>query len=79
MIDYIKGLWARLQIRWHVLSLALLAAAPEILNYLGVIDLKPILSQFLPDNSVDLVVGIMPFVLMFVKSVVAVEPPSEDE
>ncbi len=79
MTDYLKGLWARLLIRWHVLSLALLAAAPEILNYLGVIDLKPILSQFLPDNSVDLVVGIMPFVLMFVKSVVAVEPPSEDE
>jgi hypothetical protein len=79
MLDYLEDLWDRLQIRWHVLSLALLAAAPEILNYLGVIDLKPILSAILPESYVSLIVGILPFVLMFVKSAVAVEPKTEDE
>jgi hypothetical protein len=74
MFDKLKALWGRLRVRWHVLAVALLAAAPEILNYLGVIDLKPILSQFLPDNWVSLIVGILPFVLVFLKSVISVEP-----
>ena len=78
MLDYLTDLWTRLQVRWHVLLVALVAAAPEILNYLGVIDLKPILSQFLPDNIVALVVGAMPFVLMFVKSAVTVEPKADE-
>jgi hypothetical protein len=79
MLDYLEDLWERVQIRWHVLAVALVAAAPEILQYLGVIDLKPILSQFLPDNYVTLIVGIMPFVLVFLKSAFAVEPKTEDE
>jgi hypothetical protein len=80
MLDYLEDLWARLQVRWHVLLVALAAAAPEILQYLGVIDLQPILSQFLPDNYVKLIVGIMPFALMFLKSAFSVEPKeAEDE
>ena len=74
MLDKLKALWERLRVRWHVLAVALLAAAPEILNYLGVIDLKPILAQFLPENWVSLIVGILPFVLVFLKSVISVEP-----
>ena len=74
MIEKIKALWARLQVRWHVLMVALAAAAPDILDQLGIIDLKPILAQFLPENWVSLIVGILPFVLVFLKSVISVEP-----
>jgi len=77
MFDKLKALWKRLRVRWHVLAVALLAAAPEILNYLGIIDLKPILSQFLPENWVSLIVGIMPFVLVFLKSAISVEPVAD--
>jgi hypothetical protein len=77
MFDKLKALWERVRIRWHVLAVALLAAAPEILNYLGVINLKPILSQFLPENWVGLIVGILPFVLAFLKSAIAVEPVAD--
>lgn len=69
----LKALWQRLTVRWHVIALALLAAAPEILNYLGVVDLKPLLSQILPENYVGLVVGVLPFILMFLKSAVQME------
>jgi hypothetical protein len=46
MLDKIKSLWARLQVRWHVIVLALIAALPGILDWLAVIDLKPILEHF---------------------------------
>lgn len=77
MLDKLKSLWARLRVRWHVLVLAFAAAAPEILNYLGLIDLRPILSQFLPEAWVSIVVGILPFALVFVKSAFSVEPKDE--
>lgn len=79
MLDYLKDLWARLQVRWHVLAVALLAAAPEILQYLGVIDLRPILSQFLDKSYVDLIIGIMPFALVFLKGAIGVEPKEAEE
>lgn len=69
MTDFIK----RVRVRWHVVAIAALAALPEILNWLGVIDLRPILSVFLPSNYVDLIVGVLPFALMFVRSIVSVE------
>lgn len=79
MLDKLKSLWARLRVRWYVLLAALAAAAPDILNYLGFIDLRPILSQFLPDNYVSLIVGILPFALVFLKSAISVEPKTEDD
>lgn len=75
MLDKLKAFWGRVQIRWHVVSLAILAALPELLNWLGVIDLKPILAHLgLSDNVVSLIVAIMPFMLTFVKSAIAVDP-----
>lgn len=78
MIDKLKALWERVQVRWHVIVIALVAAAPEILNYLGLIDLKPILSQFLPENWTNLIVGILPFVLVFLRSAVSVAPAQDE-
>lgn len=79
MLDKLKSLWARVRVRWYVLLAALAAAAPDILNYMGLIDLRPILSQFLPDNYVSMIVGILPFALVFLKSAVSVEPASEED
>lgn len=79
MLDKLKSLWARLRVRWYVLLAALAAAAPDILNYMGLIDLRPILSQFIPDNYVSMIVGILPFALVFLKSAVSVEPASEED
>ena len=74
MFDKLKALWARVQVRWHILALALLASLPEILDYLGVVNLRPILSQVLPENYVAFIVGTLPFVLALVKPLVALEP-----
>jgi hypothetical protein len=74
MLDKIKALWARLQVRWHVIVLALLAALPGILDWLAVIDLKPILEHFVSPGFAGFITGCMPFVLMFVKSAVSLEP-----
>lgn len=74
MLDKLKDLWSRLKVRWHVLVLACAAAAPEILNYLGLIDLRPILSQFLNEGTVNLIVSILPFALVFVKSAFSITP-----
>lgn len=74
MTDKLKALWARVTIHWHVAAAILLAALPDILNYLGVIDLKPLLSHFMSEDKVTLIVGILPFVLAFLKPMIVVEP-----
>lgn len=77
MFDKLKSLWGRATVHWHVLLAAFIAALPSILNYLGVIDLRPILAHFLPDNYVSLIIGVLPFVLAFLKPLVAVAPPED--
>lgn len=79
MIDKLKSLWARITIRWHVLVAAFLAALPEILNYLGFIDLQPILEHLgIPDGTTGFIVSALPFLLMFLKNVVHMDPVAED-
>jgi hypothetical protein len=78
MIDKLKALWDRVTIHWHVVAALLIAALPEILDYLGVVDLKPILSQFLPENYVTLIISVLPFVLAFLRPMLVVTP-AEDE
>jgi hypothetical protein len=75
MFDKIKALWGRLSVRWHVLLAAFVAALPPLLDQLGVIDLKPILMHVMPADYAGLIVGILPFVLMFLKPLVSVEAP----
>ncbi|MBW7970961.1 hypothetical protein [Bradyrhizobium sp. BR 10289] len=69
----LKDLWARLKVRWHIVALAFLTALPELLDWLGMVDLKPLLSHFLPDGAATLIVSLLPFVLVFTKSMVHVE------
>jgi hypothetical protein len=79
MTEYLKDLWSRVTVHWHVLLAAVLAALPGILDYLGVIDIRPLLEHFLPDNWVNLIVAVLPFVLMFLKPMIAVEPVETEE
>lgn len=78
-MTYLKNLWARLQVHWHVVLAALVAALPSILDYLGIIDLKPILLSFGVDGSIaDLIVKAMPFVLAFLRPMLTVEPEATE-
>jgi hypothetical protein len=80
MTDYLKGLWARITVHWHVLAAAFIAALPSLLDYLGVVDLKPILVHFgVSDVVAGAIVGLMPFVLMFLKPILAITPSEPAE
>jgi hypothetical protein len=79
MLDKIEFLWARLQVRWHVVAAAFLAAAPVLLDQLGVIDLKPILSKFMDPGMAAIVVGLMPVILAFLKPMVHTDPAPVSE
>lgn len=79
MLDYIKDLWSRVTLHWHVLLAALVAAAPSLLDWIGVIDVKPILIHLgLPEHTADFIVAVLPFVLAFLKPMLVMEP-KEDE
>lgn len=71
MNDFIS----RLRVHWHAVAAALLTALPVLLDQLGVIDLKPILAHFMPLEFAELVVGLLPFVLAFLKPLIALDPP----
>ncbi len=80
MTDYLKGLWARVTVHWHVVLAAFIAALPSILDYLGLIDLKPLLMGLgLKEGIVDFTVKALPFVLAFVKPLVAVAPVAAED
>lgn len=83
MIDHfiveLQDFWRRLRVRWHVLGVAFLAALPAIVEWLSGIDLRPILTHFLPDNTVEMIVGALPFLLIFLKSAVHTEEKEPDE
>ena len=74
MLDKIKAFWARVVIHWNVVLAALVAALPSLLDQLGVIDLKPILGHVMPQDFANLVVGLMPFILAFLRPLVALTP-----
>lgn len=80
MTEYLKGLWARVVIHWHVVLAALIAAMPAILDYLGLVDIKPLLIGLgMKEGIVDFIVKALPFVLAFVKPLVAVAPVADSE
>jgi len=80
MTEYLKGLWARVTVHWHVVLAAFIAALPSILDYLGVVDIKPILLGLgLKETLVNFIVGALPFVLMILKPMVAVAPVATDD
>jgi hypothetical protein len=80
MTDYLKGLWARVIIHWHVVLAALIASLPSLLDYLGVIDLQPILMGLgMKEATAALIVKVLPLVLAFVKPMIAVTPSEPAE
>lgn len=82
MRAYFTDLWHRIEVHWHAVVLALIAATPSILDWLGVVDLKPILAHFMPEHVADFIVAILPFVLAFVRPMIVVaasKPLEEDE
>lgn len=70
MTDFIR----RLRVHWQAAAAALLTALPVLLDQLGVIDLKPVLTHFVPEEYAGLIVGLMPFVLAFLRPLVRLEP-----
>ncbi|MFI4971134.1 MAG: hypothetical protein ACHP7H_00525 [Hyphomicrobiales bacterium] len=72
MLDQLKAFWARLEVHWHAVYIALLTALPVLLDRLGYIDLTPVLQHVLPADYVPLVIGVMPFVLAFLKPLIHV-------
>jgi hypothetical protein len=70
MLAKIKAVQARIRVQWHAVYAACLTALPVLLDQLGVIDLKPVLQHFLPEDTAALVVGLLPFVLAFLKPMV---------
>jgi hypothetical protein len=74
MRAYLADLWARIEFHWHAVVLLFIAAAPGILDWLGVIDLKPILMHVVSEATADLIVGCLPFVLAFVRPMLAISP-----
>lgn len=78
MLNELKDLWARVRVRWHAVAIALVAALPTIFLYLEGIDLRPILAHVLPENYVDIIVALLPFVLALMKPMVHLEDPADD-
>jgi hypothetical protein len=66
--------FTRLKVRWQAVLAALLTALPVLLDQLGVIDLKPIFAHFMPAEYAGLIMGLLPFVLAFLKPLITVEP-----
>ena len=78
MIDSLKGLWARVTVHWSVVATAIVAALPSVLDYLGVIDLKPLLMHLVSEETAKLIIGVLPFVLAFLRPLVALAPKEDD-
>jgi hypothetical protein len=78
MLTELKDIWARLKIHWHALAVAVVAMLPTLLYQMEGIDLRPILSQFLPANYVEIIIAALPFVLLVMKPMLHLTEP-EDE
>jgi hypothetical protein len=57
---------------------AFVSLLPSLLYYLQGVDLRPILSQFLPENYVELIIAALPFLLLVMKPVLHMEDPKDD-
>ena len=78
MLKELSDIWARLKIHWHAVAVAFVALLPELLYQLQGIDLRPILSHFLPEHYVELIIAALPFVLLLMKPVVHLTEPEDD-
>ena len=78
MLDYLKALGARLEVRWHAVAAAFVAAVPVLLDQLHMIDLKPILEHFMSPDTASFIEGVMPFALLFCEKLFVITPHPED-
>jgi hypothetical protein len=78
MLNELSDIWSRLKIHWHAAAVAFVSLLPSLLYYLQGVDLRPILSQFLPENYVELIIAALPFLLLVMKPVLHMEDPKDD-
>lgn len=79
MLDKLKAFWARVTVQWHVAVAALIAVLPPLLDWLGVVDLTPILIQLgMSEPAAKLLIHLLPFALAFVRPLIAVEPKATE-
>jgi hypothetical protein len=79
MLNEISDIWSRLKVHWHAVVVALVAILPTLLYQLQGIDLRPILSHFLPENYVELIISLLPFALLVMKPMLHMEDPKDDD
>lgn len=70
-MNELKNFLGRIRVGVAPLLTALVAAMPVLLDQLGVLDLKPILSRFMDPDYASLVIWFMPFVLAFLRPLVS--------
>jgi hypothetical protein len=76
MFAKLKALIGRVRIRFHALLGALVCALPILLDQLAIIDLHPLLGRVgVPEDLQSLVIGLLPFVLAFLKPLIHMEEP----
>ena len=76
MADFLTRAWAflaRVRIRLTAAAVAALAALPYVLDQLGVVDWRPILSRFLGDSWTSIVIALIPLALAFTKPLLRLE------
>lgn len=74
MFAKLKTLLGRVRISIHALLGALVGALPILLDQLGIIDLHPLLGRIgVPEDLQGIVVGLLPFVLAFLKPLIHIE------
>lgn len=78
MIETLKGMWARFEVHWHAVAIAMVAVVPEALDKLGIIDLRPILEPFLGYEKTNALLGLLPIVLLFMRPVLKLNEHAED-
>jgi hypothetical protein len=80
MLQKLKDLWHRIEVRWSVVLLALVAALPNVLDWLGVIDIRPALEWLHVSPSwTNFIVSSMPFFLMFMRKIVILAPKEDPQ
>jgi hypothetical protein len=70
VLNELKSFLGRIRVRTAPLVAALVAALPVLLDQLGIIDFKPILTHFMAPEYAVALVGLMPFLLAFLKPLV---------
>ncbi len=72
-MDKVREFRARVRIRWHAFIAALTCATPVLLQQLQVIDLKPLLTQYMSAELAAVVIGLLPFYIALLQPMIHFE------